>query len=145
MSHHTILGTALGGRYAPLLRGSGNQHHARGGTALTHILVRVSNTAATAGRHVFPDLVASNMFIDVSIFGAHLAPLTAEFFSHQLRQASKCSLAEFGTGDTNRDRVIGCDHDPMRHFGCRVGCLRTLYAKYKCAAQCCRLLQKGAS
>ena len=105
----------------------------------------IADATATAGRHVFPYLVATDMFVDISVLRANLAPIASKLFRYQLGQPGKCALAKLRAGDADGYRVIRCDHDPVGYLGsARIGG-GPLYAQHKGTAQRSRLLQESAT
>src|SRR5262249_12538323 len=80
---------AFGGRHFPFIGGGLDQHHARGGAALAHIVLRGADAAAAAGRIVAPDPLAGDILAGRGEFGRHLRPVALQFLGAKLREAGE--------------------------------------------------------
>src|SRR6516162_3196878 len=120
MRDDAVSGAALVRRNIPLRRGSGDQHHSRGGSALAHILVRLANAPATAGREVAPDALAGDIFAWGRIVGCDLRPVAFELFCDELGEAGQRPLAHLRAGNADHHRIVLLYYDPGVDFGWRV-------------------------
>ncbi len=105
-------GRQLADRHAPLLSGGVHQHHARGGTALAHVVDRGPDAAAAAGRHVAPGALLGEVLLGRDVLGLDLGPVALEVLGDQLRQTRQRTLAHLGARDAHRRGVVGMDDDP---------------------------------
>src|SRR5712692_1673085 len=107
---------ALGGGYAPLVGGGLHQHHARRRAALAHVLVRLSDAAAAAGRIFTPDTLGRDALTGGRILDDYALPVALEFLGNQLSKAGDRALAHLGAHDPDDGGVIRPDHDPDSDF-----------------------------
>ena len=112
---------AFRGRHLPFIGGGLDQHHARGGAALAHIILRAADAAAAAGREIAPRALAGDALAGGRKFGRDLRPVAFEFFGDQLGQTGERALAHLRAGDADHDGIIGPDHHPGVDFRRTVG------------------------
>ena len=93
------------------------QHHAGRRPAFAHIVLRLANAAAATRAEVAPRPIASQVLSRRGVLGSDHRPVAFEFFRDQLRQPCQSSLAHFGAGDADHNRVVGPHNDPGIDFG----------------------------
>ncbi len=104
------------GSLPPRRRGR-DQHFARAGARLAHVVLRRAHALAAAGRHRAPDPVAPDVLVGRGELGAHLGPVAVELLGDELRERRIGALPHLGAGDANDDAVVGMDDDPGVDFG----------------------------
>ena len=114
---HAVGGPALRCRHTPLGSGGLHQHHARGGAALAHVVLRLADAAAATGGEVAPDAVARQVLPRCRVLGADTGPVAFQLLGHQLRQAGQRALPHLGAGDADDDLVVGLHHHPGVDLG----------------------------
>jgi hypothetical protein len=108
---------ALGGRHLPLVGGGLHQHHARCGTALADVLLRLADAAAAAGGEVAPDALACQVLARRRVLGRDPGPVALQLFGHQLGQAGQRALAHLRARDADDHAVVRLHHHPGVHLG----------------------------
>src|SRR5262249_25000331 len=107
-----VRGAHLGARVFPLVGGGLLEHLPRRGAALAHVILRVADAAAAAGRHVAPYALAGDVLAGGGIFGRDLRPVAFEFLGDELGEPGKRALTHLRAGDANDHRVVRADHHP---------------------------------
>src|SRR5439155_16053508 len=103
---------ALGGWDAPRVSRGLDQHFARCGATVAHVLVRLADAAAAGAGVVAPYPLTGDVLARRRIFGRDLRPVAFELFGDELGEPGEGALAHFGAGDANDDRVVRADHHP---------------------------------
>src|SRR5207247_6291940 len=116
-----VCGRALGGRHLPPVRGGLDQHHACGGSALAHVLVRLPHTAAAAGGELAPGALARNALTRGRILDLDLAPVAVELLGYELCEAGDRALAHLGAHGADEGGVVRADRHPDGDLGRAVG------------------------
>src|SRR5262249_47599550 len=110
----TLLDGALRRRHVPRVGRGLQEHHARGGTALTQVLMRASDALASTRSESAPDLVAGHAAARCGIFPGDLAPVALELFDDELSETGAGALAHLGAGDADDHGIVGAYHHPRR-------------------------------
>src|SRR6516162_3454642 len=116
MRNDAGLGFAFGRWYLPLIGGSLDQHCARYRTALADVLLRATNAATAARRHVSPDATARQILSRGRVFGFHLLPVTLELFGDKLSKTSQGPLTHFRPRNADDDLIVRLDEHPRTHL-----------------------------
>ena len=116
MGDHALSRLALRGRNFPLLSSGSDQHGASCRTCLANVLMGVPNASAARRCHVFPNFVASHVLVDIGVLGAHIGPVTFQFFGHQHGQSRHRALTQFGACNADEHGVVRLYHHPVRDF-----------------------------
>src|SRR5262249_3435915 len=82
------------------------------GAALAHVILRVADAAAAAGRHVAPYALAGDVLAGRGIFGRDLRPVAFELLGDELGEPGERALTHLGTRNANDHRVVRADHPP---------------------------------
>src|SRR5882672_7687074 len=112
---------ALGGWNFPLVGCGFDEHHARGGSALAHILVRLADAAAAARGELAPGALARDALAGRRVLDHDLVPVAIELLGHELGEAGERALAHFGADHADGSGVVRADHHPDGDFGRAVG------------------------
>ena len=114
--------------------------------------MRVPDAATAARGHVLENTVSTHVHVHIRVLGLDLVPVAFQLFGHQLGQTGERTLTQLRARDTDNDRVVGLNHDPVRHFRRATGFSgdgssrgTSLQAQDKGAAQGSGLLEEGAA
>jgi hypothetical protein len=91
---------------SPTLRGSRDQHCARGGAGLAH-----RHPVHRSGKTAASKLRAVARAIGDALLDPNLRPVRVEFLGDQHRQHGLDALTDFGVLADDRDGVVGVDRD----------------------------------
>jgi hypothetical protein len=114
---HAVSDLELADRDLPLVGGRLQQHHARGGAAATHVILRAANAAAAAGRHVAPHALAGQIALRGDRLDGDLVPVALQLFGDELGEAGMRPLPHFVARDADHAAVVGLDHHPRVDLG----------------------------
>ena len=112
-----ILGPALLRRHLPLLGGSGDEHFARGGAGLAHVILGIAHRAAAVGEHVAVDAIALEVDGGLDDLNLHFAPITFELFREHHGNGGVTPLPHLRARVAQDDAVVGMNDDPRVDLG----------------------------
>src|SRR6266446_1561399 len=109
---HAVGHGQFGNRHLPLVGRGLLEHLARDCAALAHVIMRVTDAAAAAGRKVAPHTLAGNALAGRGIFPGDLRPVAFELFRDKLAEAGECALPHLRAGNADNHGVVPFDHHP---------------------------------
>src|SRR5262249_44702013 len=112
-----ILGPALLRRYLPLPGGSVDEHFARGGASLAHVILGIAHRAAAVGVHVAVDAVALEVDGGLDDLNLHFAPIAFELFREHHGNGGVTPLPHLRARVAQDDAVVRMNDDPRVDFG----------------------------
>src|SRR5262249_61806604 len=112
MRDHAVRRAHLGRRDFPLVGGGLLEHLPCRSAPLAHVILRVPDAAAAAGRHISPYALAGDVLAGRGIFGRDLRPVAFELLCDELGEPGERALTHLGAGDANDHRVLRPDHHP---------------------------------
>src|SRR6185295_1421974 len=112
MRDDAVVHRDLGDRDLPAVGRGLQQHHARGGTAATDVILRGADAARAARAHLAPGALAREVAARADAFGRDLLPVAFELFGDELGETRDRALAHLGTGNADHAGIVGLDRDP---------------------------------
>src|SRR5262249_23046358 len=105
-------------RHLPLLGGSGNEHFARGGAGLAHVILGTPHRAAAVGVHVAIDAVALEVDGGLDDLNLHFAPIAFELFGEHHGNGGVNAPSPLPAPGAPEDAVVvGMNDDPRVDLG----------------------------
>src|SRR6266446_1464439 len=92
--------------------------------AAANIVLRGTDTAAAAGRHLAPDAFACEVLPGRDLFRLYFVPIAFELFGDELDEARDRALSHLRARDTDHAGIVGFDENPGIDFGAFIGALR---------------------